>query len=108
MMTHDAHTEHVHTHGPGCGHVAIEHEGHVDYVHEGHLHYPHDEHYDEHVLAITQQNPASSTPVECACDHIDCGHQRIPHADHADYLVNGELHHKRGVHCDNHGPVVTK
>ena len=106
MTQHDVHTEHVHTHGPDCGHIAIEHEGHIDYVHDGHLHFPHGEHYDEHVLAISQQNPASCMPVACPCDHIDCGHQRVPHADHHDYLVHGQLHHKHGDHCDNHGPVV--
>ena len=34
------HEQHDHVHGPGCGHVGIEHEEHVDYVHDGHLHHP--------------------------------------------------------------------
>lgn len=40
--------EHRHRHGPGCGHVAIEHGDHVDYVHDGHRHALHGGHYDEH------------------------------------------------------------
>lgn len=47
----NGHTEaedHVHRHGPGCGHEAIPHEDHVDYLHDGHRHAPHGAHYDEH------------------------------------------------------------
>jgi zinc transport system permease protein len=39
---------HRHEHGPGCGHVAIEHGDHVDYIHDGHRHAVHQGHYDEH------------------------------------------------------------
>ena len=39
---------HGHEHGPGCGHVAVEHGDHVDYIHDGHRHAPHGGHYDEH------------------------------------------------------------
>jgi zinc transport system permease protein len=43
---------HGHQHGPGCGHVGIEHGDHVDYVHDGHRHAVHvtgdGSHYDEH------------------------------------------------------------
>lgn len=39
---------HRHEHGPGCGHVAIEHGDHVDYIHDGHRHAVHGGHYDEH------------------------------------------------------------
>ncbi|MGH3412697.1 MAG: metal ABC transporter permease [Marmoricola sp.] len=44
--------EHGHRHGPGCGHVPVEHGDHVDYLHDGHRHAVHGEvtggHYDEH------------------------------------------------------------
>jgi zinc transport system permease protein len=40
--------EHPHEHGPGCGHVAVEHGDHVDYIHDGHRHAVHGGHYDEH------------------------------------------------------------
>lgn len=40
--------EHPHVHGPGCGHLAVDHAGHIDYVHDGHRHAAHEDHYDEH------------------------------------------------------------
>ena len=44
--------DHGHQHGPGCGHLAVEHGDHVDYVHDGHRHAVHvtgeGRHYDEH------------------------------------------------------------
>lgn len=40
--------DHLHTHGPECGHPAVPHDDHLDYVHDGHLHAPHGAHYDEH------------------------------------------------------------
>lgn len=40
--------QHVHEHGPDCGHPAVPHGDHVDYVHDGHRHAPHGRHYDEH------------------------------------------------------------
>lgn len=34
-----------------------------------------------------------------------CGHVRIMHGDHIDYIVDGHLHFPHGTHCDDHGPV---
>lgn len=39
---------HGHQHGPGCGHIGVEHGDHVDYLHDGHRHAVHGGHYDEH------------------------------------------------------------
>lgn len=39
---------HGHQHGPGCGHLAVEHGDHIDYIHDGHRHAVHGGHYDEH------------------------------------------------------------
>ena len=104
-MTHTTHSAHGHVHNEHCGHARIEHDGHVDYVHDGHLHAPHGDHYDEHVLAVNDTNPANCAPVECACGHDACGHETVPHGDHVDYLYEGRLHHRHGDHCDDHGPV---
>ena len=41
MNEHRTHQNHAHTHGPGCGHATVAHEGHVDYLHDGHLHHVH-------------------------------------------------------------------
>jgi len=40
--------DHLHQHGPECGHPAVSHDDHVDYVHDGHRHAAHGRHYDEH------------------------------------------------------------
>lgn len=110
---HDHHEDHGdHTHGPGCGHVAIKHGDHVDYLHDGHLHHPHGDHTHCCTLEVSAANPAECTPGH-KCDgheagHVHgpgCGHEAVPHGDHTCYLVNGHLHHPHGDHCDDHGPV---
>lgn len=113
MSDHKIHTDHAHTHGPNCGHKAIQHEGHTDYLHDGHLHHAHDGHIDEHTLGVSGSNPADCTPAH-ACgahgqDHAHgpgCGHDAVPHGDHTDYLVDGHLHHPCSGHCDDHGAVA--
>lgn len=106
------HVNHEHEHGPGCGHVAVQHEDHVDYLHDGHLHQPHGGHVDECVIEISGTHPASCTPDhQCEGHDADhehgpgCGHQAVPHGDHVDYLVDGHLHHPHGDHCDHHGEL---
>lgn len=34
-----------------------------------------------------------------------CGHIKVIHGDHVDFLVDGLLHHPHGTHCDNHGSL---
>jgi hypothetical protein len=112
--THSKHAStHPHPHGPGCGHLAVTHDGHTDYLDNGHLHHSHGGHVDEHVIAITAANPATCTPghgtTEQPAGHVhaaNCGHTAVPHGDHTDYVVNGHLHHPHGDHCDNHGAVT--
>jgi len=107
----DAHVNHGHVHGPGCGHQQILHEGHSGYLHHGHLHCPHDDHVDEHVIKVSAQNPSGCHGKADTCqkgNHVHgktCRHLQIPHGDHADYLVDGELHHTHDGHCDLHGQV---
>jgi hypothetical protein len=105
-MSHDVHTPHPHVHGQQCGHTAVQHGDHVDYLDDGHLHSFHEGHYDEHVIPVSDQNPASCSPASCDCGHDGCGHDTVPHGDHIDYLYEGHLHHPHGDHCDNHGPVT--
>lgn len=102
------HQNHDHTHGPGCGHTAIQHGDHIDYLHDGHLHHPHEGHVDEHVIEVSDVNPVACTPDHVCDGHVHgpgCGHEAVPHGDHVDYLVNGHLHHPHDGHCDDHGPV---
>ncbi|MBS1793271.1 MAG: hypothetical protein JSS81_05425 [Acidobacteria bacterium] len=105
-MEHSVHEHHSHIHGSGCGHLKIQHGDHFDYLHDGHLHTAHDSHYDECVLEAGDSNPDVCREIACQCDHKDCSHQRIPHGDHFDFLVDGTLHHFHDGHCDNHGPVT--
>lgn len=111
MNEHVTHGEHPHVHGPGCGHVAVEHEGHVDYLHDGHLHHPHEAHVDEHWLAVDAAHPDGHTAPAGGHDdaHVhgpDCGHPAVPHGEHVDYLVDGVLHHPHEGHSDDHGAVA--
>ena len=105
-------SSHRHQHGPNCGHTAVEHEGHIDYLHDGELHHSEGHNCAAHVIAISGVNPAFCTAEHPAQGHDQahvhgpgCGHAQIPHGDHFDYLVDGQLHHPHGTHCDNHGTV---
>ena len=115
MGDHATHRGHAHAHGPACGHAGIAHDDHTDYLHEGHLHHVHVRHVDEHALPVDGPHAPACTP-EHACEehtgeHVHgpaCGHPRVPHGDHVDYLVGDHLHHSHGLHCDAHGPVQVR
>ena len=108
---HRIHPAHSHIHGEGCGHTAIKHNDHVDYLHDGCLHHSHGDHFDEHALEVNTANPAGCTAHNCGgheAGHVHsatCGHERVPHGNHIDYLVDGHLHHAHEGHCDDHGKV---
>lgn len=111
-MAAHTHADHDHTHGPNCGHTAVNHNGHVDYLHDGHLHHQSGAKVEEHHLDVGGKNPAACTPSHTCSGHArghvhgpNCGHEAVPHGDHVDYLVEGHLHHPHGDHCDDHGPV---
>lgn len=105
-MEHSFHEDHTHVHSSGCGHTKIQHGDHFDYLHHGHLHAEHDSHYDECFLEVSDANPDVCSETACQCDHNDCGHEKIRHSDHFDFLVNGRLHHLHNGHCDDHGAVT--
>ncbi len=112
---HRTHPDHDHTHGSGCGHKGIEHEGHVDYLHDGHLHHVHGDHVEEHIIEVTSANPERCTPKHACHTHEaghkhgpGCGHEAVPHGGHTDYLVEDHLHHRHGDHCDDHGKISLK
>jgi hypothetical protein len=113
MNDDPTHPDHAHRHEAGCGHTAVTHGDHVDYLHDGHLHHPHEGHVDEHVLEVDAAHPDPCTPDhDCDghdADHLhgaDCGHERVPHGDHVDFLVGDHLHHPHGDHCDDHGVLA--
>ncbi|MGZ3420586.1 MAG: hypothetical protein ACXWUG_20735 [Polyangiales bacterium] len=112
MSDHSTHEPHNHQHGDGCGHTAVHHDGHVDYLHDGHLHHPHGSHVDEHTIAVSARNGADCTPSHACAGHANghahgdgCGHDKVPHGDHFDFLVDGHLHHPCAGHCDDHGAL---
>jgi len=97
-----------HQHKIGCGHTAILHIGHADFLMEGHLHHIH-QGLKDHILNESQDHPTGCVPLN-QLSHNDqhshgpnCGHEPIRHVDHVDYLVDNELHHCHGTHCDKHG-----
>ena len=111
-MEHQTHRGHDHPHRSGCGHTGVRHGDHTDYLHDGHLHRVHGDHVDECILPAGGTNPAACTPAHVCGGHDKahthrpgCGHETVPHADHADYLVSGHLHHPHGGHCDDHGTL---
>ena len=113
-MANHTHANHTHTHGPGCGHTGVEHDGHVDYLHDGHLHHTNGRGVEEHAIAVNGANPAECTPTHRCGGHDaghvhgeGCGHAAVPHGDHVDYLVDGHLHHPHDGHCDFHGALAT-
>ncbi|MGZ4965214.1 MAG: hypothetical protein ACXWBP_00245 [Limisphaerales bacterium] len=102
-----------HKHGPGCGHVAVEHHGHTDYLAGGHLQHVEGGKVTEHVLEVDREHPDRCTHGAKGDPkgHVhgpNCGHQAVPHGDHVDYLVDGHLHHPHDGHCDDHGELHTK
>jgi hypothetical protein len=112
-MPCEPHASHAHVHGPGCGHVAVQHDDHVDYLHDGHLHHPHEHHIDEHVIEVGPDHPDTCDGGHSCRGHKEthvhghgCGHEAVPHGDHTDYLVEGHLHHPHEGHCDLHGSVA--
>jgi len=107
----DTHSGHAHVHGEGCGHDMIAHGDHYDYLHDGHLHHAHGDHYDEHVIDVSETNPAGEAPVDAALHaghahgESDGEHPMVRHGDHMDFIHDGRLHHVHGDHVDDHGPV---
>lgn len=105
-MTNHTHDDHIHD--ESCGHTAIKHNDHVDYLVDGHLHHQEGDVVTEHAIDVSDTNPDTCSPIEGHADHVhgdNCGHEKVPHGDHVDYLVDGRLHHPHGDHCDDHGPV---
>ncbi len=80
-MTHAIHEDHLHEHGPDCGHASVVHDDHVDYFHDGHTHRLHDGHWDEcegahaaqAITTITSTAPTAVTrPSRTAITSTTC------------------------------------
>lgn len=93
--------------------MRVWHDDHVDYLHDGHLHSVHGDHVDEHVLAVSERQPAACGGSHACEGHAaehrhgtGCGHESVPHGNHADYVVASHLHSQHGTHCDDHGKIA--
>ena len=102
-----------HQHGPGCGHIAVGHQGHTDYLESGHLEHQEGNRVERHVIEVDAEHPNRCTVSQGTGghpqDHVhgpNCGHPAVRHGDHTDYLVEGRLHHPHGSHCDDHGELL--
>lgn len=57
--------------------------------------------------AVAPKDHAAEVHQDHAHVHGDgCGHARVWHNDHWDYLHDGHLHFVHGDHVDDHGPVT--
>jgi hypothetical protein len=96
--------QNTHQHGPDCGHKRIIHGSHADYLTEsGMLECE----TGVHPVAVSEKNPDQCQPVAEA-SHVhgaNCGHAKVMHGNHIDYLVDGRLEHPHGDHNDNHGQI---
>lgn len=109
---HYTHKDHSHEHGNGCGHKAITHDNHVDYLHDDHYHFSHKGHTDEHGYKISSRSAASTQSLEIKHDQHphqhgkNCGHKKVAHEDHFDFIHDGHYHHVHADHVDEHGIVI--
>lgn len=118
-VRHDKH--HSHRHSTACGHTTVNHDGHVDYLHEDQLHSQQEGNIESHSFAVNEENPDDCQgglidPADGSLGeelgHVhgeNCGHAKIPHGDHVDYMVSQSggyrLHHNHQGHQDDHGPI---
>ena len=108
-----------------------QHGNHYGFLHDGHLHcrikrttpsggLSVEEHffdYDEdkplrpispHSRSEQKQRSSIDETESLLCDHThdtSCGHERIRHGNHFDYLVGNKLHHVADGECSIHGEV---
>lgn len=120
--------KHHHHHKPGCAHLQIQHNGHTDFLYNSFLFSLTDD-WIQHGIEDSALYPdicAQFCTLGHPIDHIhsdNCGHQPVlvnylqfhliynlyiftiskKHGNHIDYIVDGQLHHVHGNHCDNHG-----
>ncbi len=97
-------TEHKeHAHAKKCGHESIKHGDHTDYVHDGQYHQV----MNNGKVAIhgtTKDGKGKLASSKHAHQHKQsCGHEKIKHGNHVDYIHDGEYHREHKGHVDLHG-----
>jgi hypothetical protein len=98
----------AHKHGENCGHAAIKHSDHVDYMHDNHFHNTAaNGKVVEHKVRVAASKEHTKASAENGHTHgVNCGHERIEHGDHSDYVVDGNVHHVDGDHCDQRATEI--
>eukprot|EP00898_Chlorokybus_atmophyticus_P009160 jgi/Chlat1/9245/Chrsp99S00715 len=77
-----------------CTHTLLQHDGHIGSVVNGKLFCTaEDGTHATHRLRTSEPCQPVTVLLEGHTHGSDCGHERIPHNDHEDYLVGDELHH---------------
>ena len=120
-----------HVHSSSCGHESVFHLDHLDFLVGNNLYHADgglcmsldgDDSLpaalsvsppivdEELALGYHLDDPLKTPAVlvhhEQVHRHTDnCGHEIVVHDGHLDYLVDGQLHHDHGNHCDHHGLV---
>jgi hypothetical protein len=92
-----------HKHAADCGHEMVQHDNHKDYKHDGEYH-----HVQKDGTVAVHGSDADNTRKIAAADHPhnhneNCGHEKVVHGDHVDYVHDGEYHHQHNDHVDQHG-----
>lgn len=97
-----------HKHGENCGHAFIKHGDHLDYIHDGHFHHvTASGQVVEHNVRVAASKDHVKAPAEPGHKHgANCGHASIRHGDHSDYVVDGNVHHVHGDHCDQYSTEI--
>lgn len=109
---HITHQNHDHVHAKDCGHETVEHHNHLDYLHDGHYHFMHDHHVDDHGFHSSGRSTASTSKLEVKHEghsHLhgkNCGHKKVSHGDHSDYLHDGHYHHAHHGQAHDHGIIL--
>jgi hypothetical protein len=93
------HDDHGHVHDPFCGHPAVDHGDHVDFLHDGHQHHV----ADDQVHDVRGEQPGHV--VHAGHMHVhgpSCGHRRVRHGDHDDFVHGLHRHARHEAHYDEH------
>ncbi len=103
MHQHQFASHKNHVHGKSCRHTKIEHDDHVDYVHGNEFHKEmNNGEYAIHGMSQDLGRKFASTE-HTHKHHKNCGHERVKHGMHWDYIHDGNYHWPHKNHVDQHG-----
>ena len=88
--------------------VLFQHDDHWDLLSkDGKLVYFDEEGIKEHPFEDSQIASTFGNVVHHVHNHgEECGHRRVQHGDHVDFIVGDQLHHIHDDHCHLHGNLT--